>query len=197
MLEFYCDFLDFYVNRKDFECCEMRTHSLHYVLSSSNRKDVIKPEKKKAFYENYHKWLPAQICLSYQEEFVSKRSQDMLFDPHPCCVKQQNFDKRSLGLFKLEWEGTGFIGLCGKAYFGFGVKDKQVSKGVNVKQNQFNKTTYLNVLKSQKSATGMNISFCVKDNSAYSYQQTKRALSYFYPKRKVLADDVSTAPLEL
>ena len=84
-----------------------------------------------------------------------------------------------------------------KLILAFGVKDKQVSKGVNIKQNQFNKTTYLNVLKSQKSATGMNISFRVKDNSVYTYQQTKRALSYFYPKRKVLADGISTAPLEL
>ena len=101
-----------------------------------------------------------------------KKSQGLPFDPHSCCVKQQNFDKRSPGLFKLEWEGAGFIGLCSKTYFGFGVKDKQVSKGVNIKQNQFNKTTYLNVLKSQKSATGMNISFRVKDNSVYTYQQT-------------------------
>ena len=53
-------------------------------------------------------------------------------------IKQQNFDKRSPGLFKLEWDGTGFIGLCSKTYFSFGVKDKQVSKLVKVKQNQFN-----------------------------------------------------------
>ena len=197
MLEFYYDFLDFYINRQDFECCEMDTDSLYYALSSSNLEDVIKPEKKEEFYENYHKWLPAQACPSHKEEFVSKKSQGLPFDPHSCCVKQQNFDKRSPGLFKLEWEGAGFIGLCSKTYFGFGVKDKQVSKGVNIKQNQFNKTTYLNVLKSQKSATGMNISFRVKDNSVYTYQQTKRALSYFYPKRKVLADGISTAPLEL
>ena len=133
---------------------------------------------------------PGGVCFK-------KKSQGLPFDPHPCCFKQQNFDKQSPGLFKLEWEGTGFIGLCSKTYFGFGVKDKQVSKGVNVKQNQFNKTNYLNVLKAQKSATGMNISFRVKDNSVYTYQQTKRALSYFYPKRKVLADGISTAPLEL
>ena len=163
----------------------MDTDSMYYALSSPNLEDVIRPKKKKAFYENYHKWLPAQACLSHQEEFVSKRSQGLPFHSHPCCVNQQNFDKRSPGLFKLEWEGTGFIGLCNKTYFGFGVKDKQVSKGVNIKQNQFHKTTYLNVLKSQKSATGMNISFRVKDNSVYTYQQTKRALCYFYPKRKV------------
>ena len=198
MLEFCYDFLDFFINRQDFECCEMDTDSLYYALSSSNLENVIKPEKKKELYENYHKWLPAQACPSHQEEFVSKKSQGLPFDPHhPCCAKQQNFDKRSPGLFKLEWEGSGFIGLCSKTYFVFGVKDKQVSKRLNVKQNQFNKTNYLNVLKSQKSATGMNISFRDKNNSVYTYQQTKRALSYVYPKRKVLADGIGTAPLEL
>ena len=85
MLEFYYDFLDFYINRQDFECCEMDTDSLYYALSSSNLENVIKPEKKKKFYENYHKWLPAQACPSHQEEFVSKKSQGLPFDPHPCC----------------------------------------------------------------------------------------------------------------
>ena len=86
MLEFYYDFLDFYINRQDFECCEMDTDSLYYALSSSNLENVIKPEKKKKFYENYHKWLPAQACPSHQEEFVSKKSQGLPFDPHPCCL---------------------------------------------------------------------------------------------------------------
>ena len=133
----------------------MGTDSLYYALFSSNLEKVIKPEKKKKFYESYYKWLPAQACPSHQEEFVSKRSQGLPFDPHPWCVKQQNFDKRTPGLLKLEWEGAGFIALCSKTYFGFGVKDKQTSQRVNVKQNQFHKTAYLNVLKSQKSATGM------------------------------------------
>ena len=70
MLEFYYDFLDFCINCQDFECSEMDTKSLYYALSSSNLEDVIKPEQKKEFYKNYHKWLPAQACPSHQEEFV-------------------------------------------------------------------------------------------------------------------------------
>ena len=84
MLEFYYDFLDFYVNRQDFECCEMDTDSLYYALSSSNIEDVVKPEKKE-FYTNYHKWLPVQACSSHQEEFVAKKCQGFPFHPHPCC----------------------------------------------------------------------------------------------------------------
>ena len=129
MLEFYYDFLDFYINRQDFECCEMDTDSLYYALSSSNLEDVIKPGKKKEFYENYHKWLPAQACPSHKEEFVSKKSQGLPFDPHSCCVKQQNFDKRSPGLFKLEWEGAGFIGLCSKLILALGSKTSRCLRG--------------------------------------------------------------------
>jgi len=55
----------------------------------------------------------------------------------------------------------------------------------------------LNVLKSQQSATGMNTSFRVKNNSVYTYQQTKRALSYFYPKRKEMTNRINTTPLDL
>jgi len=84
-----------------------------------------------------------------------------------------------------------------KCYFCFGEKKKQVSKGIIIKQNKFNKNDYLNVLKSQQRATGMNTSFRAKNNSVYTYQQTKRALSYFYPKRKVMANGISTTPLDL
>ena len=76
---------------------------------------------------------PGGVCIKKRPKhnFPSTSSQ----------IKQQNFDKRSPGLFELEWDGTGFIGLCSKTYFRFGVKDKQVSKLVKVKQNQFNLST--------------------------------------------------------
>ena len=78
MLEFYYDFLDFYINRQDYECFEMDTESLYFALSSSSLEDVVKPEKKKEFYENYHKWLPAQASPSHQGEFVSKEAKACL-----------------------------------------------------------------------------------------------------------------------
>jgi len=133
MLEFYYDFLDHFIDLRDFEALEIDTDSLYFALSAPNLEVVIKPEKKKKFYSSYHKWLPAQACPTHREEFISKKSQGQPFSPYPCCIAQQKFDKRTPALNKLDWEGSGFLGLCSKRYFYFGEKNKQVSKGISIK----------------------------------------------------------------
>ncbi len=55
----------------------------------------------------------------------------------------------------------------------------------------------MNVLKTQESGSGTNRGFRVRDNAMFTYTQTRAGLSYFYPKRKVAADGVSTTPLDL
>ena len=78
-------------------------------------------------------------CSLHREEFVQKKLAGETFLPQECCVEQQKFDKRTPGLFKLEWEGKGFVGLCSKTYYCFGGKtkkkdeNKQVSKGLKTK----------------------------------------------------------------
>ena len=37
----------------------------------------------------------------------------------------------------------------------------------------------------------------IKDESMVTYKQDKNALTYFYPKRKVLADRRTTVPLDI
>ena len=74
---------------------------------------------------------------------------------------------------------------------------QRVCKGLNTKQNVFSLETYLNVIKNQASGFGTNKSFHVKDNSVYTYEQVRSGLSYFYPKRLVLDDAVSTKPLKI
>ena len=98
-------------------------------------------------------------------------------------------------LFKVEWEGEGIIGLCSKTYYCFGAKDKFSCKGVNKKTNEINKEKYLNVLLTKQNSGGVNRGFRVVNNAMYTYTQVRDAFSYFYPKRKVLADGVSTTPV--
>jgi hypothetical protein len=43
----------------------------------------------------------------------------------------------------------------------------------------------------------MNKGFRVVNNEMVTYIQQKKGLSYVYDKRKVLADGVSTAPLDI
>ena len=67
------------------------------------------------------------------------------------CVRH---DKRTSGLFKIEWEDEGFVGLCLKTCYCFGDKDKYSTKGLNKRHNQIDKEVFLNVLK-----TGTNRGF--------------------------------------
>ena len=44
ILEFYHDFLDRFVDRKDFEPIQMDTDSLHFALSANKLEEVVKSE---------------------------------------------------------------------------------------------------------------------------------------------------------
>ena len=114
-----------------------------------------------------------------------------------CCVARKAYDKRTPGLFKVEWRGDGFIGLCSKTYYCFGATDKSTSKGLNKRQNDIDKDKFLAVLTNRRSGSGVNRGFRVHNSSMMTYVQERATLTYFYPKRKVLADGLSTAPLDL
>ena len=107
------------------------------------------------------------------------------------------YDKRTPGLFNVEWYGDGFVGLCRKTYYCFGSTDKHSTKGLIKRQNVIDKDAFLAVLTNRRSASGVNRGFRVRDSSVMTYVQGRAALTYFYGKRKVLADGISTAPLEV
>ena len=119
------------------------------------------------------------------------------WEPRDCCIARKKFDKRTPGLFKIEWEGRGMVALCSKTYYGWGEEDKCSSKGVSKKHTELNRERYLNVLKDQQTGSGVNVGFRMKDNQMHTYRQERDALSYLYPKRKVQADGVTTRPLDL
>ena len=107
------------------------------------------------------------------------------------------YDRRTPGLFKVEWHGDGFVGLCSKTYYCFGSTDKYSTKGLSKRQNVIDKDVFLAVLTNRRSGGGVTRGFRVRDSSVMTYVQDRAALTYFYGKRKVLDDGVSTAPLEV
>ena len=60
-----------------------------------------------------------------------------------------------------------------------------------------NKDKFLHVLLTKQNSSGVNRGFRVVNNTMYTYEQVRDAFSYFYPKGKVLADGVSTTPLDI
>ena len=174
MLEFYFDFIDKYLDRSDFQYCEMDTDSAYIAIAGESVTSLVKPELTEEFEADKHNWFPRSDSPEHRA-----------------------YDKRTPGLFKTEWEGDGIIGLCSKTYYCFGSQDKFSCKGVNKKCNVIDKDKYLNVLLTKQNSSGVNRGFRVVDNNMYTYEQTRNGFSYFYPKRKVLADGVSTLPLHI
>ena len=198
MLQFYYDFLDQYLDRKNYQYLEMDTDSAYIAIADKNIERLVKPHLKEQFYEEWNQWLPAEACLAHHQDYVRTKLEDKEWQPHSCCVQKKKFDKRTPGLFKIEWEGTGMVGLCSKTYYGWGDKTNKCStKGISKKHNQLDKKQFLKVLMTKQSAGGINVGFQVKNNTVYTYRQERNALSYLYPKRRVMEDGITTAPLSI
>ena len=104
------------------------------------------------------------------------------------------------GLFKLEWQGDGFVGLNAKTYFCFDntdqTKDKYSSKGIS-KAFALSKEDYLEVLRTKTTGDQENKGFVYKNSKMYSYILKKQGLTYVYCKRKLLDDGMSTTYLDV
>ena len=123
------------------------------------------------------------VTPEHRKHYFKHRSEWL---PAECCDEH-----------KVEWCGDGFIGLCSKTYYCFGSTNKCTTKGLSKRHNVIDKDAFLDVLTNRRSGSGVNRGFRVHNSSMMTYVQERAALTYFYPKRKVLADGLSTAPLDL
>jgi hypothetical protein len=102
MLQFYYDYLEVYVDRTDFVYCEMDNDSAYMALSGSDLASVVKPDMKDCY----------QRVLSG----CCRHDVDPEWFPRTCCSKHGKYDKGTLKLFKVEYEGDVMIGLYSKSY---------------------------------------------------------------------------------
>ena len=177
ILEFYYDFLDYYLPREDFEMVEMDTDNNYLGITEENVEELIKPKLREEFENDKHNWLVTPLMPQ---------------------------GKRTSGLFKVEFEGDKIIGLCSKSYcteiFPTENSPGQVKfsmKGVNKGQFINPMPHYKCVLNTKENFHACNSGIHTKDQSMVPYRQYKNALTYFYPKRKVLEDGRSTVPLDI
>ena len=94
MLEFYYDFMDKYVDRTDFEYCEMDTDGAYMAISGSSLEEVYRPEMKDRYLQRLHG--------SCSDIDIKVDASNHWF-PRTCCTKHAKYDKRTPGLFKLEY----------------------------------------------------------------------------------------------
>ena len=175
MLEFYYHCIDHFLDRADYELLEMDTDSLYMALAGDSVEELVKRERKEEFELAKSTWFPRRDT-----------------------PENAAYDKRTPGLFKVEWSGQGFVGLNSKTYYCWGEeKDKYSCKGISKKNNTINKDKYLKVLKTGESESGENRGFRILNNKVLTYSQFRLGFSYFYAKRKVLADGITTIPLDI
>ena len=169
MLQFYYEFLDFYLDRRDFELIQMDTDSMYFALSRERLEDAIRPGYETQFEEDKKRWLA-----------------------------WDKWSNREPGLFKLEKEGTHAIALCSKCYHIKDQATGQAkvsSKGVNKRQNDMRAERFERALAGDRDGV-VNRGFRMRDGSMYTYEQRKLGLSAYYDKRWVLPDGIHTEPLE-
>ena len=70
-------------------------------------------------------------------------------------------------------------------------------KGVNKGQFKNPVPLYEHVLITKENFRACNQGIRTKDQRMVTYKQYKNALTYFYPKRKVLADGCMAVPLDI
>ena len=109
MLEFYCDFLDKYVDRCNFEYCYMDTDSAYFAISGEELYDVVRPQLLDEYDKDVANWLVTD-----------------------------EFSARTGGLFKPEFIGFRIIGETAKCYFVEGKSGTKFSwKAMSKKQPRF------------------------------------------------------------
>jgi hypothetical protein len=189
MLQFYFDFIDWFLNREDFAWVCMDTDSAYLELAAETLEELIKP----TLWGEY-----IGMQKNFCSDHFSQSAENMLWFPRTCCEKHNKFDQRTPGLFKTEFSGDLIISLASKTYLiAAGEKYKFSSKGVNKGNISDPINIFKTVLQEKKPLSAQNIGFRLKDNKMCTYTLDKNAFSYLYCKRKVLSDGINTAPLNV
>ncbi|CAI4223517.1 unnamed protein product [Auanema sp. JU1783] len=108
------------------------------------------------------------------------------------------FDKRTPGLFKVEFEGDGMIAFNSKTYFVWNDHENKMSaKGVQKDRNSdiLVKEKYLSCLMNNKLIIGENKGFRFVDMRMKTYELNKTGLSSVYPKGVVMDDGIHIIPI--
>ena len=194
MLELYYNFFTRFCDVNKFEELEMDTDSLYLALAERTLEDCIRPEMR------------AEWQRLRSNDGVDNFTADAAanFFPRTCCVKYKQHDKREPGLFKEEFRYTEMLCLCSKTYCCYDVtsnKPKFSSKSLNKRVLEQNGDgpleQYRRDLNEKVNVTSNNRGFRTNNHSVATYEQVKKGLSYFYPKRIVETDGIHIQTLNL
>ena len=162
---------------------ETDTDSLYIAIARSTLDECVDPEKWESWIEKKYDY------------FTSESSELVAFEDG--YITKAQYEKRTPGKYKLEFEGDGMVCLNSKVYHIWGDEgSKTSSKGMQAKNN-LRKEDFLDVLQNKSDHQVTNTGFIGEGTRINTYTQTKKGLNYFYPKRKVQDDGITTLPLDI
>ena len=201
MCQWVHQFVQKYLPRDMYELSQMDTDSCYMGLARPTLDECVRPSMLKNYYHCYDEWFPTLSCPAHKLDFIETKMAGREWVMQECCRDAHNYELRTPGKFKVEFQGDGIVALCSKTYDCFGEKEgtKRSCKGIQKSRNLdvLTRDTYLDVLKKQQAGSGVNKGFVANNGRIYSYTQTRFGLSYLYCKRLVDDDGVSTRPLNL
>ena len=201
MLEFVYDCVFRFIPQSKVKTLYMDTDSFYCGFEAKSLEQCVPPELKIDFYNNYRNFFPSPVCSQHWDQYVKSKIDPENSTPVPdgCqdCVDTVMYEKRTPGLFKVEFDGAAFVGLNSKTYWCEGDVSKHSCKGVQKKRNPLAVQNYKKVLETQEIHRVENMGFRVKSGRMFTYTQEKHGLTPFYAKRRVLSDGVSTKTLHL
>ena len=138
----------------------------------------------------------SMVCESHYPEFIDCMLRRGTWVQGECCKQVTKHDSRTPGLFKEECKGTGAVALNSKTCL-LKNTSKASSKGISERLNVLMADVYKSVLQPQQPFTGINRGFIRKNRQMVTYKQSRAGITYYYAKRQVLEDGVSTTPLDI
>ena len=183
LLEFWL-FLKEHLDDSTYCLMETDTDSLYIAISKETIDECVRPDKLDDWNKRKYNYF-----ASDSEELMNFEGQE---------ISEKQYDKRTPGKFKLEFSGIGMICLNSKVYHIWTLdgKFKTSSKGMQ-ERNEITKEDFLDVLLEKMDHQVQNAGFIDNGLRKSTYTQTKKGLNYFYCKRKVLSDGISTTHLEI
>ena len=117
MLQYYYAFADS-VERPLFQYCGMDTDSAYIALAGESIDGFVRTDRRAHYFRHISQRLPAKCCVEHEDGSVRARIAGRPWTAtESCCFARKAFDKRTPGLFKVEWCTHGFVGLCSKTYY--------------------------------------------------------------------------------
>ena len=182
MLELYYNFFDKFCDVNKFEELEMDTDSFYLTVAEEKLYDSIQLEKRDIWEK-----LRENDC---RDSFKTNAKSN--FFPRTCCSIHKKHDKREPGLFKDDLNRTEMLCLRKKTYCCYDNKSDNLkfsNKGLNkrVPKDSGDRpmVKYRRVLDEAVNPTSTNRRFRAIKHMVAIYEQTKKGLRYFYPKRQV------------